>query len=145
MFGFSIQHRQTAKKHATQACHFRCAFPVSAIDRVEATRRACLLLLVYRRSLEKDQCEREAGTERRGRRPRSSGLRENRAFAGAGSVFGLSRTGPAGNGIRRDYAIANVHHAIRILRDVRFVSHQDNSVALRLQVIEESHDLFACL
>jgi hypothetical protein len=50
---------------------------------------------------------------------------------------------PRGSLVRRNLPIANENHAMRMLRDVVLVRHDNDRVSLRVQILKQGHDLIA--
>ena len=45
--------------------------------------------------------------------------------------------------VGEDLPVADMHHAVRVVGDVRFVGHQHNGIAVTVELIEERHNLHA--
>ena len=59
---------------------------------------------------------------------------------------GTNQLAVAGGGfVREDLAVADMHNAMRKLRDISFVRHEHDGIALGVQMVEERHDLLAGL
>src|SRR5579871_6714058 len=60
---------------------------------------------------------------------------------------GLMRLLPKALGglVREDLPIANMHDAVCVVRNIRFVGYEDDGVAARMKAVEQGHDLDAGL